>query len=367
MAANGSLFNDCHPLTAAVSYAQAGLPTFFLSEGEKRPIPGSHGCKDATCDTDKLAASYEANSNGNTKLLNVGIATGTVEGLEHNRIIVIDDDAPKYGETSFIDEWEAETGKTFNRDTVTVKTGNGGLQYVFHDPEGLISKSGARSSRHIDVRADGGYVCAPTSRLANGGVYQFVEGHGPDEIEFALIDEDLADFYLAWFDLPTGKKAPRTQSRPQKASSTVYEVGSYVWEGDIENGGRNDAAVRLLGCLIGWQLSDNTIAKVMEAWNENYCIPALPSEELDFTVQHAIEAYGGDRDTSWVSKDTKADLITMVIYRAFRKEFPSDFVYILATAFNEFMLDGHFFDEDVAKHINWYIKRFSVDADMLEL
>src|SRR5262249_59541729 len=39
---------------AATAYARAGIPVFPLNPGQKDPLPGSHGFRDATTDFDQI-------------------------------------------------------------------------------------------------------------------------------------------------------------------------------------------------------------------------------------------------------------------------------------------------------------------------
>jgi putative DNA primase/helicase len=81
-------------------------------------------------------------------------------------------------------------------DSVTVKT-PGGRHIYFRRPPGLeytISKGSDRNpifGRGIDVRAVGGYVVAPGSRHASGGVYRFGEGYADVTIAPATLPESL--------------------------------------------------------------------------------------------------------------------------------------------------------------------------------
>src|SRR3972149_6047654 len=57
-------------LTKAIDYAQAGYRVFPLQPGRKLPVAGSHGCNDATDDTDQIETWWTA-----TPGANIGLAT----------------------------------------------------------------------------------------------------------------------------------------------------------------------------------------------------------------------------------------------------------------------------------------------------
>lgn len=356
-----ALINDLTTQEAAYVYADSGLPVLLLVPGEKRPLT-RHGCKDATCCTETIDALYRRYN----PEANIGIATGTVEGSGQSmRIVCIDDDSAKHdGMESYIDVFERETGMVFPRDTVTVRTGNGGIQYLFEDADRSIVKGGARASVACDIRADGGFICTTPSRLDNGGAYQFVDGKAPGQVPFHPVDDVVEAFYRLWQQTPTGKASKSSAGR-QRARSTVYDAGSYFWPGEVGNGGRNDALIAFLGCCIGWQLTDDVIEEVASAFNDDVLTPPLDAGELEFTVGHALGAYGDDRDYSWADAKPE-DAVTMVTYRAFKKDFPAWFTYIILCSVNEHMLDGAYEAEQLVSHINRYIRRYGIDAEPLD-
>lgn len=60
--------------------------------------------------------------------------------------------------------------------TLRVRTGSGGLHVYVRVDENLRIKSRNRVLPAVDIKADGGYVLAPPSRHASGGVYVIEEG-----------------------------------------------------------------------------------------------------------------------------------------------------------------------------------------------
>ena len=149
-------------LRAAHEYIERGWPVFLLGHS-KRPvqncracdpractphIPAScdhltcHGFHAATIDRARFTAMREAIPGG---LL--AIATGRVAGL-----CVIDID-PRNGGT---------LDTTVMTPTATVGTGGGGWHLYYRHPGGpTTAKVAGRAG--VDVKADGGYVCAPPS------------------------------------------------------------------------------------------------------------------------------------------------------------------------------------------------------------
>lgn len=152
-------------LQAALSYAAQGYRVFPLSPGTKKPFKGSHGFKDATSDTEQITTWWT-----DTPEANVGIATG-----EESNLLVIDLDAYKESDapddvTGIIAWGEGRANVELNQ-TLTVRTGSGGLQlwYTFPDFNARNSNS-SRLGVNIDIRGNGGYTLAPGS-VVDGHVY----------------------------------------------------------------------------------------------------------------------------------------------------------------------------------------------------
>lgn len=138
-------------LAAALDYASRGWHVFPCRPGEKAPAT-AHGFKDATTDTDTIRAWWTKNP-----AYNVAIATGKVSG-----IVVVDIDPRNGGDL----EWAMLTAQNDTPRTWTVRTPSGGRHFYFKCPDaGAPSRTGIRPG--IDVKADGGYVLAPPSRILN--------------------------------------------------------------------------------------------------------------------------------------------------------------------------------------------------------
>jgi len=137
---------------AALYYASHGWPVFPLAG--KIPYEGMHGHRDATTDRAALQALWSEHPKAN-----IGLATGKGSG-----VLVVDMDVPKgyFG----LKELQERYGRL--PPTRTVHTASGGLHYYFHYPQdsntypntvGLTDRIG------VDIRAEGGYVVLPPSKL----------------------------------------------------------------------------------------------------------------------------------------------------------------------------------------------------------
>lgn len=152
---------------AALAFAERGWPVLPLYEpwpgrpgactcgNPWCPNVGKHprvegGFKSATTDPDQIEEWWTKSPQAN-----VGIATG-------NGLLVLDVD-PRNGGLESLEALKKEHGPV---ETMTVRTGSGGLHLYFQVEGTHQSRSGLRPG--LDVKADRGYVVAPPSRHPKG-------------------------------------------------------------------------------------------------------------------------------------------------------------------------------------------------------
>lgn len=147
------------PMVAyALSYARMGWPVFplhnkrpfeFIAEGVK-----SHGFQDATTDEEQIQEYWTFHPTAC-----IGLATGEKSG-----IIVLDIDMPEgYYSLKALQETYSSLPETRR-----VRTGNKGLHYYFEYPQDGHRYTNAvriNGLEGIDIRATGGYVVLPPSKL----------------------------------------------------------------------------------------------------------------------------------------------------------------------------------------------------------
>lgn len=142
--------------------------------------------------------------------INFGIVTGKISNL-----VVVDIDKDKNtGEMGNVDDFP---------DTLTVKTGSGGLHLYYRYPKGKEITNKARIRPLTDIRGEGGQVVAPGSIHANGYMYEWYN------------DMPIADFPLELL-----KESERNQYEPKDWS--VIETG-------VSQGNRNATAASFAGKL----------------------------------------------------------------------------------------------------------------------
>lgn len=139
---------------AAMWYANRGMRVFPLLAGEKRPLPRTHGVKDATDDPDVVAGWRLDGAEHN-----LGIATGGPYD-----VVDIDgrDGAEAFAAMIGDGAWLIVCGVS--------QTPRGWHLWVPADPN---AQNFSSSVTHIDYRGQGGYVVAPPSHVG-GTIYRWL-------------------------------------------------------------------------------------------------------------------------------------------------------------------------------------------------
>lgn len=151
---------------SALWYAEQGLKVFPLQPGTKIPYKGSSGCLDASTNPDVVRGWWTDSPDAN-----IGLATGDL-------VDVFDFDGLT-GQTSRAHNWEL-----FEQLNVlgVVSTPRAGGMHLYVPAAGRGNKAGLLPG--VDYRGRGGYVVAPPSRRADGGIYQWTR---PLDLEAALM------------------------------------------------------------------------------------------------------------------------------------------------------------------------------------
>ncbi len=250
MRSNNSTFDH------ARQYASMGwktFPVFGISGGvcdcvlnAECPHPGKHPILNnwpARAST-HLGALRTWFSGGNA---NIGICTGAI-----NKIVVLDVDAGQEGLENLraLGLTEAET------DTLTVETGGGGKHFYYQHPGYPIRNSANKLGEKIDLRGDGGFVCAAPSLHMSGRRYEWLAG---------------CDYPIAPF--------PETLARLIEASpqqATNLQPGTKQ-----KSGGRNVYLTSQAGTLRRGGMNPETLRITLQGINQGMCDPPLPGEEVD--------------------------------------------------------------------------------------
>ncbi len=155
----------------AVKYAANGWPVFPCREnGKKVKAPYTkNGFKDATTNQVQIKQWWHQHPNAL-----IGFPTGTETG-----ILVIDCDVRQTGNGT--ENYKQLLSDHQIKDfpcILTVNTPSGGVHYYYRQPPVSVPIK-SKLTDYVDIKADGGYVIAPGSKLADGRKYTWARGLDP--------------------------------------------------------------------------------------------------------------------------------------------------------------------------------------------
>ena len=167
-------------LAGALDYAKRGWAVLPVQANGKAPLGKlvPHGFLHATTNPKTLQQWWTIEPTAN-----IGIRTGAISGL-----FVFDID-PRNGGNQSLSTLEARYGRL--PETLQALTGGGGRHLYFVHPGGCLASHLGLPG--VDIKADGGYVVAPPSRHASGGIYSWKEGAGPTTKALSLLPQWLLE------------------------------------------------------------------------------------------------------------------------------------------------------------------------------
>lgn len=246
---------------AAQTYGEWGWHVFPLQPRSKIPMPGSHGCKDATTKPAIISDWWSKAPNAN-----IGIATGAASNLA-----VIDLDL---NETDGIDgaaEWAKLVERHGPVATAEVRTGGGGRQLYFQHSAGF-KNSASKIAAGIDTRGEGGYIVSPPSIHPSGQAYEWAVH--PEECGFATLP--------AWL-LPDNLAGLIDQAaRPRTAADAAERCRKYLEKipDAISGQGGHNATLRAACECFRFGLQDSQAWDLLNWYNGAKCRPAWSEQEL---------------------------------------------------------------------------------------
>ena len=233
-------------LTAALDYANRGIPVFRLIPRQKIPFKGSKGCKDATCDPETIKSWWN-----DSPTANIGLAMG-------NGIFALDFDV-KDGQQGAA-TLQSLISQGLPLDTLNSTTPTGGFHYLFRAPAGTKIPNSAGLLPGLDIRCDGGYIVAAPS-VTDQGKYVW---NNPDA-EILPAPQFILDVV--------------SKNSAGKSKSTT-----------IAAGGRNDFLFKE-GCKgIRLKMDTPSLEIYLRDINNRLCKPPLPESEVNLILA-AIERY----------------------------------------------------------------------------
>lgn len=235
---------DCL-VDAALAYSARGWAVFPCVPRGKKPLC-AHGLKDATTDETQIRAWWERWPDAN-----IGYPTGN--------LVVLDVDGAE-GENSLAG---LEFANGTLPQTLTAKTGKG--RHLYFKPAGAkIRNSTGRLGKHLDIRAEGGYVILPPSIHENGSQYHWEVNAEPAPLP-AWIAEKCAE--------------------PERKERSKNVAGDEIPERQ-----RNSHLTSLAGSMRRPGMGEAAIEAALLKENQERCNPPLSDEEVKNTV-HSVARY----------------------------------------------------------------------------
>lgn len=258
-------------LQAAREYVKRGWKVFPLKPRSKIPLT-PRGFHNATIDTKQLEDWWLREPQAG-----VGIATGSP-----SQLIVVDID-PRNGGTESLMLLEAKHGAL--PETVECVTGGGGRHLYYALPPDVVYTS-AKPWAGIDLKSDGGYVCAPFTTHESGLRYHWKDGHDPDASEIAPAP--------VWILETLVSRKAKDAADAQERSGT---------DRVIPEGQRSDSLTSLAGTMQRRGMTYESILRALLAENQARCHPPLDDAEV-VTIVTSVSRYQPDSDAApGVSKD----------------------------------------------------------------
>jgi hypothetical protein len=277
------------------------------------------------------------------KPVNLSARTGSISG-----VMLVDIDLPSGLET--LRELEKRFGP-LPTNTLRQRTGSGGEQRFFRIPQGraVPRNSAGKLGKNVDIRGEGGQGIIPPSLHNRGALYSWVPGHGPGDVEMAV----LPTAWLDGIEAACGKARPRALSAPltptsfeharREAEAAALARGAIrdtahakerAWRyidavaGCTHGEGYDNLCLSMAACVLrGFAIPEDEAVSLLAKWGERMDPPAevdlWPAKWMPNAILHGTEELGGrltalpgTRPLSWRESIEKA--------RAARGEPPLD-------------------------------------------
>jgi hypothetical protein len=297
-------------LRSALELTVRGWHVFPCTPGDKRPALRGNWQDLATVAPDRIRVWWTR------RPYNIGIACGT------SGLAVIDLDVSRDGYpstaleadllTSGADAFAAlcrEHGEPFPPDTFSVDTPSGGRHFYFAVSDRTVRNSAGHLGPHIDVRADGGYVIAPGSRIGRRA-YRV-----RDSASLAPLPSWVRELLR---NNPSPTTAARRRAIPSGAGRTAYAMAALRDETRLvatarpgtRNATLNRAAFSLGQLVAAGLIPPVAVARALAGAAER---AGLPKHEARRTIRSGLTAGSGrprDDRVLFGKFDTTADCLT---------------------------------------------------------
>lgn len=259
-------------LSEALDLASRGFHVLQLAPHSKIPPRGSRGLDDATRDPAVIEERFRREPRSN-----LGLRTGDVGGLN---LVVVDIDVP-----TARDHFLARFGPI--QPTVVSKTPRG-WHVFFRAAAGVVVRNSAgRLLKHVDIRADRGYVVGPGS-VVGGIEYRWQRGCSPADVALAPLPADI----IGALDIPRLRRDVLRQGAKRDLMARVAAYVAALPRGLVDGQGRNATAFRL-ACFIAFDCGGtrHDVLVGLRVWNARNREP-LEETRLTGIATNAMQ-YGG--------------------------------------------------------------------------
>ena len=205
---------------------------------------------------------------------NIGVVTGIKSG-----VLVLDID-PRNGGDESLTKLINDIGELPS--TVIADTGGGGQHIYFKYPNIGIKCGNNKLGEGIDIKSDGGYVVAPPSVHASGGLYQWRSGCGPEDVELAELPYSIIQMLTGSFN----------------KLATVATDHDVVYQGE-----RNSFLFRRACSLRERGYKRQNIEALISELNIEKCSPVLSDDEVHKIAVSAAKYNKGNTLPLYVWRD----------------------------------------------------------------
>lgn len=289
----------------ALAYASRGIKIFPLwhcvdgvcqcADHEECGSPGKHprirnGVSGASSDERRVGVWWAS-----WPQANIGLAAGA------NGLAIIDVDPRHGGENNLatLAAWCERRGVDVT-DTYTVRTGSGGTHFYFKQPyAGVKTVAKAFGCDGIDTRGRGGYVVAPPSVHASGGLYEVIHRRGlapwPECLSYLMEPPPAAPAAAAAVRRPgaSARGARETASQAERWAAAALD-SECRHLADVAEGARNEQlnhAAYKLGRRVGaGMLHEHEVTEALYAAAAPWIGHGCTEREIRATIHSGVQA-----------------------------------------------------------------------------
>ncbi|HEX3997202.1 MAG TPA: bifunctional DNA primase/polymerase [Pirellulales bacterium] len=251
-------------LAEALRLADLGYAVFPCAPGDKIPLRGTSGFKDASTDPDAIERMFAAApANCNLAMSAAGL-------------LILDIDPLKDGSANPWPGSERLLGLTDGPFALTPR----GKHFVFKLPDGKqFILSAGKLAAAADIRTTGGYIVVAPS-IVNGKSYQWQNALGCEPDKLPLPPAWLIELLDA-----AGKPTIATAG-----NLSGFDANQHGPAAPILEGGRDDELTRIGGRMRYVGLDQDAIAAALKVVNQKRCRPPLDDAQVE-KIARSLERY----------------------------------------------------------------------------